>query len=150
MTKLDFGAAVNAWTRRSNKRLTAVFRESAERTMDAAQATIPSGGNLPIKTGFLRATGQAGIGAMPTGPTQPGEGKPQTGAYTLVINNAKVGDTLYFGWTAAYARRMEYGFVGTDSLGRTYNQAGFGFVRLAVQNWQQTVKQVIAEAMAIK
>jgi len=32
-------------------------------------------------------------------------------------------------YTAPHARRVEYGFHGTDSLGRKYNQAGSGFLR---------------------
>lgn len=31
---------------------------------------------------------------------------------------------LYLGYQAVYARRLNYGFTGTDSLGRTYNQSG--------------------------
>jgi hypothetical protein len=38
-----------------------------------------------------------------------------------------------------YARRLNYGFTGTDSLGRQYNQRGYFFVDLAAQRWQQIV-----------
>ena len=36
------------------------------------------------------------------------------------------------GTNVEYARRIEFGFVGTDSLGRTYNQAPRSFLRAAV------------------
>jgi len=40
---------------------------------------------------------------------------------------------------------MNYGFVGTDSLGRTYNQTGFGFVDAVAQRWPQIVIQAEAK-----
>lgn len=40
---------------------------------------------------------------------------------------------------------MNYGFVGTDSLGRTYNQEGYGFVDGVVQRWQQIVTEAEAK-----
>ena len=105
--------------------------------------TIPAGGNLPIELGFLRASLMASTAAMP--PTK--DTKPERGvtyAYSpaevnTVISNAKLGDTIYFGFTANYARRMEYGFNGVDSLGRYYEQRGFGFVRKGAMNWQDIV-----------
>lgn len=36
-----------------------------------------------------------------------------------------------WGFDPAYARRIEYGFVGTDSLGLTYNQAAQPYMRPA-------------------
>jgi len=49
-------------------------------------------------------------------------------SYTVAIGAYEVGDTLTFAWTAPYALRMELGFTGEDSKGRTYNQAGRHFV----------------------
>ena len=49
-------------------------------------------------------------------------------SYTVAIGAYEVGDTLTFAWTAPYSLRMELGFTGTDSKGRTYNQAGRHFV----------------------
>jgi len=42
---------------------------------------------------------------------------------------------------------MNYGFVGQDSLGRTYNQAGFGFAEDAASKWPAIVA---AEAAKLK
>jgi hypothetical protein len=70
------------------------------------------------------------------------------GVVELVILTANLGDTIYIGWTAAYAMRMEYGFQGPDSLGRVYNQPGNGFARSAAQNWPKIVDRVVAQVKA--
>jgi hypothetical protein len=45
-------------------------------------------------------------------------------AYIAALAGFEPGETISFTWTMPYAMRIEMGFVGTDSLGRTYNQAG--------------------------
>ena len=62
-----------------------------------------------------------------------------SGQIALTIAGAELTDTIYLGFQAAYALRMEYGFIGQDSLGRTYNQSGNQFVGLAAQRWQEFV-----------
>jgi hypothetical protein len=130
----------------------AVYRESVQRTIEMAQSPVAGGGNMPIKTGFLRASGQVVIGTEPPSiQATPGDGKSVSydgGAVSLVISNANLDDTITFAYTAAYARRQNYGFVGADSLGRVYNQKGYHFVDLAAQAWPQTVDQVSREAEA--
>ena len=59
--------------------------------------------------------------------------------------NAEIGDTLGFGFQAVYAPRMEFGFVGQDSLGRNYNMAGNYFVQGAVDQWVTLVKEAEAQ-----
>lgn len=49
-----------------------------------------------------------------------------------VIGSAALGDTIYLLNPAVYARRIEYGFVGTDKRGRSYNQQGRYFVAQTV------------------
>jgi hypothetical protein len=44
-----------------------------------------------------------------------------------------VNPTAEVGTSAPQARRLEYGFVGTDSLGRFYHQPPFPHVRPAIQ-----------------
>ena len=55
-------------------------------------------------------------------------GAPGNDSYAVALAGYKLGDYMRFGWTAPHAMRMELGFSGTDSLGRTYNQAGRHFV----------------------
>lgn len=96
--------------------------------------TLPNGGNVPVKTGNLARSLLAKTGSMPSTVDIP------TGGFAgqdigPVLLNWEPGGTLYLGYQAVYARRQNYGFAGTDSLGRTYNQAGFGFVEKAAAKW---------------
>ena len=152
---LSFSAQVGAWVKKVKTREVAVFRESAQRVISEMQTPEGAGGRMPVDTGFLRASLQAAIDAPAAGPM----GKPlkrkegqegviyhlDAGQVALVIAGAELGHTIYATYGTAYARRMEYGFVGQDSLGRTYNQAGKGFVRSAAQKWPQIVAAVSAE-----
>lgn len=45
--------------------------------------------------------------------------------------------------TVPYARRLELGFVGTDSLGRRYNQAPRPYLRPGLRNNQERIRQMI-------
>ena len=107
-------------------------------------------GNLPVDSGFLRASlmGVIGEGTFTaTEPPKDGSGfSYDAGQINLVIAGSKLTDTITVAYTAAYARRMEYGFKGTDSLGREYNQSGRRFVALAAQQWGRVVSEVAAEA----
>lgn len=54
--------------------------------------------------------------------------------------------TLRVGTNVAYAARVEFGFVGTDSLGRTYNQAGKPYLRPVLthkQEFMDFIKNII-------
>jgi len=51
------------------------------------------------------------------------------------------GQTLWLGYTAEYGPRMNYGFVGTDKLGRNYNQTGYFFIERGVSEWPQYLKE---------
>lgn len=105
-----------------------------------------AGGNMPVDTGFLRASLLASSDSMPqmSDDAQPKEGGSysySSGPISLVINETPLGGKIYCGYTAAYAARINYGFTGNDALGRHYSQAGRMFVELAAQKWPQFVKQ---------
>lgn len=97
-----------------------------------AQTTYNEGGRMPIDTGNLR--NDSFIAAINGTTAMTGED-----AYRFAIGSLNVGDVFFGGWRAEYARRMEYGFIGTDSMGRNYNQQGFGFVAHAAAQWQDLV-----------
>lgn len=63
----------------------------------------------------------------------------------LQIQGLQLGDTMKFSWTAPHARRIEYGFTGTDSLGRTYNQPGRFFVTRNAEKFPEFVRKRAAE-----
>ena len=52
-----------------------------------------------------------------------------------------VGDHIYIGVQAIYSPRMNYGFTGTDSAGRTYNYTGSFFVEKGADMWKQFVAE---------
>lgn len=56
----------------------------------------------------------------------------------------RLGQVVYLGFQAAYARRLNHGFVGEDELGRSYNQAGYHFVEGVAQQWQRIVAEEAA------
>lgn len=51
------------------------------------------------------------------------------------------------GSDAPYAARIEFGFVGTDSLGRRYNQAGQPYLTPAIEQTKDAVAREFSTAM---
>jgi hypothetical protein len=139
----SFADACMKWAEQTEERLQAVFRRSVELLADELIKTQANGGRLPHRTGNLMRSLVAQIGSMPS------QGSPDdrysgsdVGAITA---QALLGDDVFLGFQANYARRMNYGFVGQDSLGRTYNQTGAGFVEYARDAWPLIVKQAAEE-----
>lgn len=128
----SFKQQVGAWVSESEKRLLAVQQQSIEEVVTRAQRPIEEGGSMPVVTGNLRKSLIVAINGMKAGKGEE--------SHINAIPLMRPGDTVFIGWTAEYARRMEYGFTGTDSLGRSYNQQGYGFLRQAVQKWGQIVR----------
>ncbi len=126
----SFAEQVGAFVAQSEERMTTVFRESMQNAINEAQRERGKGGNMPVKTGFLRATGDAALNKLPSGDSLPeannGVYKWSPTASLIIINQSSLGDSVYFGWSANYAQFME----------RRY-----GFSRLAAQNWDQIVKR---------
>lgn len=130
----DFSAQVDDWVRASSERLNAVFRESVQRTVAIAQS------NVPVDTGFLRASVRMSKSSMPPLRERRGDRKRKwdraEANVTLTLAGAKVGDTLFVGYTAHYAVFVEYG---------TSRMAAQPFVGPAVQQWDKTVASVVEE-----
>lgn len=137
----------------STNGLTALLRNSVQALANEAATTIPNGGRVPVKTGNLARS----VVVSDKPPTVVDVG-PFKGDIVSGIAAIKPGATVYIGYQAAYARRMNYGYVGTDSLGRTYsadhmpvstgyrNASGFGFAEAAAAKWPEIV---IREAQKI-
>jgi len=67
--------------------------------------------------------------------------------YEVSVHPAEVADNRW-GLDPAYARRIEYGFVGLDSLGRNYNQAPQPYVRPAWDSQKEPAQKVIVDGLA--
>lgn len=116
-------ADIKNWSRRAKRNLELVIKQSIQDVSELAQTPKAQGGRMPVDTGFLRNTYTA-------------EGLSGPDAYVAAVASFQIGATFQAGWTAAYALRMEKGFVGEDSLGRTYNQPGNFFMETALMQWQ--------------
>lgn len=131
------GVDPSDWAGDANKMLTALLRGSVQDLAKEASTTIPNGGRVPEQTSNLARS--VVIDDKPPQVDPPGTVHTMTKDFTLGVANIKPGDDVYIGWTAGYARRQNYGFVGTDSLGRTFNQSGYGFAEAAAAKWPAIV-----------
>ena len=115
------------------ERFRAVARTAVNDTAHMASVPVGKGGRMRIDTGFLRASIQGAVQSMPSGPTT-NEGKRNYPAGSFISGepvavallrwNPNDGTPFFVGWTANYARKRE---------------AYDGFMRGAVEKWDQTV-----------
>lgn len=122
----SFSAQVDDIVINTSKRLTALMRQSLQDVVNDAQTPVAKGGRMRVDTGFLRASGQASLTGMPSGPRRGERKEPNSYQYQANLTEAKLadlklGDVFYFGWTAEYAKYRE-----------TYD----GFLESALQNWK--------------
>lgn len=128
-----FTAQLAAFRDKTRAQMKAVLSESVQDVLAEAQKPEAQGGRMPVKDGNLRNSLVSELNG-----SQIGTG---SDCYELAAQDIEPGDTARFGWTAEYARRMEMGFVGEDSLGRTFNQEGKHFVEGAAAQWPQIVER---------
>jgi len=112
---------INQWVAQSRARLEAVWKTAAQDIVREIQTPRAKNGRMPVDTSFLRNSFAADINAAPSGD---GDSPYSSGPISIVINRAKIGDRVVFGWGANYAIYME---------------AKYSFIRSAAQNWQQIV-----------
>lgn len=133
----SFEADIDRIVANTEKRVDLVKKQALLKSINEMQLAVKKGGKMRVDTGFLRASGQASLTGMPTGPNiRPKDAKPgqydwQSKQTEVVLGQLKDGATFYFGWTANYAK---------------YREAYDGFMHTVLQKWQQTVDSVIAEA----
>lgn len=140
---MNFAATIGEWGRAEIERAESIFQASAQAVANELRTTVNEGGRLPIDLGNLRRSLVASTAGMQ--PVKPGQETFADSGIEMVIAGAALGSTLWISFQAEYAMRMEFGFVGTDSLGRVYNQTGFGFATAVAQRWPQ----IVAEQEAI-
>ena len=140
MTRKITFAQLDEWARMTKERMDAIVAGSTDRVFEIAQTPKARGGKMPVVEGVLRNSFQASLNGTTSlsGPV----------AYEMVAAQMKAGDVAQGGWTAEYARRVNSGFTGTDSLGRTYNQEGAHFLEDAAMKWPTVVREETAKAKA--
>lgn len=131
------GTDPSVWAGRTASELTALLRGSVQDLAKEASTTIPLGGRVPVKTSNLARS-------VVVDDKPPVRGQPNqvftSPDFSLGVANLKPGQPIYIGWQAIYSARQNYGFVGADSLGRVYNQSGFGFAEAAAAKWPAIVQ----------
>lgn len=129
----DFAATVLKWTQKAK-----------ENTLEALIQTIQGVNyeiiiNWPVESGYSQGQWVARIN---------GGNQSRAGGATLVAVNQlakrlQLGDSYQLINLSEYGARLEYGFVGQDSLGRVYNQQGKYIVRRAIQRIPVIAKTII-------
>ena len=118
------------WVAKSEARLDAVWKTAAQDIAREVQTPRAKNGRMPVDTSFLRNSFAANINATPSGN---GNSTYSEGPVSIVINRAKIGDQVVFGWNTNYAGIME---------------AKYSFVRHATQRWQQIVNKAAQKVIA--
>lgn len=138
------GKDPSKWADEAEKALTYIYRRSVELTAKDLTTTTLEGGKLPKKTGTL----QRSLLASTAGPIMMGKAGATYAAEdpSLLIFTLRLNQKIWFGYRANYAHRLNYGFVGQDSLGRMYNQDGFHFLEFARTRWKKNVETAKREA----
>ena len=117
-----FTAQIKAFTEKSKEKIEAVVKQSAQEVFSIAQTPKAMGGRMPVDTGFLRNSLVASLNGSTVGGG--------ADAYVMAIAGMDLGDTIFAGWTANYARFMEY---GTSKTPANY------YMLSAAQQWQAIV-----------
>lgn len=123
-----FKAQVNAHADATKAALTRAIVNAIQDLMETIQtsaAGITAGGTLiegrfPVVSGDLIRSLVTELNGARTG-----EGEK---SYAVGLANFELGQFIRFSWTMEYALRVELGFTGTDSLGRSFQQQGWHMV----------------------
>lgn len=111
-----FDVQIGQWVARAKERGRLAFVATAEDALAEVKELTP------VKTGYLRANWTA----IRAGDAVPVEGASPNPAVALAA--LQLGDKIIIVNPVRYARRVEFGFVGQDSLGRHYDQKGRGMM----------------------
>ena len=132
-----FSQRIRDWSNRTLSAAEMIRKASAIELATVMQRPKSEGGNMPVLTGYLRASFTARVNSDPViGATNyPAPGQTYSynpGAVNSVISRALPTQSIKMGYQAAYATYQEY---GTDKF------APCGFVRLGVQQWPQIIER---------
>lgn len=117
-----------------------VYAAAIAEMAETAQLPVVNGGRMPVDTERLRNSLRiyvAGFGVF----NSIAEFRAATAQSGIPLNR-----TVRLFWPVPYARRINSGFVGRDSLGRYYNQSGYFFVEFGASKWLSIVRRLAAEA----
>lgn len=126
MPRSSFSSTVAGWAKMAEGRNTAVFQEAGVRLAAAIRQSRQEGGHLPYERGNL----QRSLAASTIGPPAVLWRQKEFGGslerIAEVIRGASIGQTIWLGFQAPYAVKVEQGESG-------------GFFALGAQRWPQIV-----------
>jgi hypothetical protein len=134
----SFSAQVRNWTDKAKRNFAMVHRSAVDKLY---QAVVES---TPIKTGNARRSWAMSTTAMPQIAAS-GLASFMPADIGLSIATLPPGSPVYIGAQAIYMPRLNYGFTGTDSLGRSYDQAGLLFIERNAERWDEFVQAAARE-----
>lgn len=130
----SFTAQLNEHVKLTKEQIDNVWKESVQDVIEDMQTLKTSGGRMPFLDGFL-------VNSLVSELNGSGFGAPDKASYIATIAGMEAGDNCRFGYTAEYALRQELGFVGEDSLGRSFNQQGNHFMGTAAAKFESFVEK---------
>lgn len=145
----EFNLDISRWVGKSKEAARVFAAVSLQDLCELVIISTPGPGNSTqanprpgTPTGFLRGSWHASFG----GPVEAAGEEDPTGEASvsqanLTLAGLKIGDTFYMVNNAAYAARLEYGFVGQDSLGRNISQTPRAWVRGAVASFPRIAEE---------
>lgn len=116
-----FAASIEKFKAQTLVKIQAIYAKTVNDVVADAQRPVSEGGRMPVVTGFLRGS----IVVGPPGGEVGGEG------YVLSFADAALDSVLNIGWTAYYARYVEFGAQG---------RPGRFFMRGAADKWPYLIK----------
>ncbi len=131
-----FYASVDAWVTKVREREDRVVQLSAQLALQRIKELTP------VKTGNLRASWillRGSQAELLSG------GELRVADSQTSVLSLRAGDAWTIANPAPYARRINYGFVGTDSLGRHYDQPGVHMLEKVITE----LPDIVARASAI-
>ena len=143
---MDFGLQLGVFRKKGIRNMRQVAALAIRDVAEAMQTPQTSAkftggafvvGKIPVLSSLLRES-------LVSSKNGSGGAKGST-SYLAVTSNLQMGDVITFMYQSEYGLRIEFGFRGTDSLGRTYNQRGRLFVTTAAKRFQEFVTKRAAE-----
>lgn len=125
-------AQLDAWAAKAVGRTETVLRMAVDEMVEDMQETTSQGGRMRVDTGFLRNSITAGVGVIPSGPSDARVDEQGASHNVFITINAWDGkQPLYIGYSANYAAHREL-----------YD----GFIEGAVQRWPEFVDDALTKA----
>lgn len=132
-----------AWAKQQKRVINVLPARLAEAMANAMATRVGVGGFTPVDTGNLSRS--VTISASPIMRDGPGYNSPVRQDYRAASSVAKGDGSAYVSYKAIYAHRVNYGFVGTDVLGRSYNQSGRGFNEANIARFPAILAGVVSK-----